>query len=233
MGYSQLSLSWQLVEAWLKTVITVCVRIRFWIIILFKDVARGERSPPPPLPLAWSAMMKFCFKHSNPYAQVIYAACIDWIPIVLLTLVTYNIKLYLPDFIPPISFAWRAGPKCWRLNKCTYHKCTYDFFKPLEFCKIFPQIAGNGISETLDFKIFREGHAPRPPRRSPLSKSWLRHFSSDIWLRQDPELGEDCLQVSKSGVRQSKLTGPVLDSLGVEALTWITIATSHSQILFT
>ena len=49
-GYSQLSLSSQLVEAWLKTVIRVCVRIRvrFWIIILFKDVARGGAVAPPP-----------------------------------------------------------------------------------------------------------------------------------------------------------------------------------------
>ena len=32
------------------------------------------------------------------------------------------------------------------------------FCKPSELCKIFPQNAGNGISETLDFKIARRGH---------------------------------------------------------------------------
>ena len=39
-----------------------------------------------------------------------------------------------------------------------------------EFCKIFPQSAGNGISETLDFNIFR-GACPR----TPLDASCLRH----------------------------------------------------------
>ena len=48
----QLSLSSQLVEAWLKTVVrvSVCVRVRLWIRILLKDVARGGAvAPPPPL----------------------------------------------------------------------------------------------------------------------------------------------------------------------------------------
>ena len=68
-----------------------------------------------------------------------------------------------------ISFACPAGPKCWRLNKSIQHpgkfffSILYDFFKPSELCKIFPQNAGNGISETLDFKIFLGGACPLMP----------------------------------------------------------------------
>ena len=56
-------------------------------------------------------------------------------------------------------------------------------------CKIFPQSAGNGISETLDFKIFwgppdrPRGLVPGncawgPCSEPPFSKSWIRHCSA-------------------------------------------------------
>ena len=135
-------------------------------------------------------MMKFCFEHSNPDAQVIYAASIDWIPIVLLTLVTYNIKLYLPRiliqsqclFMYTLGQVYNSALTLWRTSRLhdgldrsvgdsinvlnilesVVFLVFYDFFKPSEFCKIFPQIAGNGISETLDFKIFREACLQTP-----------------------------------------------------------------------
>ena len=66
-----------------------------------------------------------------------------------------------------------------------------------EFCKIVPQSAGNGISETLDFTIFRGGMPP-----GPLDVSWLRHsiltpsaFGNYSQIYLDPPLVVLILQI--------------------------------------
>ena len=71
----------------------------------------------------------------------------------------------------------------------------YAVFWPSEFCKIFPQSAGNGISETLDFKILR-GHAFIPPYMSP---DFGARFS--------------CLRYSAWGPSQTLAQGPPRSTL--------------------
>ena len=75
----------------------------------------------------------------------------------------------------------------------------YDFFKPSELCRIFPKNTGNGISETLDFKIFRGVMPPDPSRRSPPFQILATFLYTEVWqdvllLQQDALLlhGQVC-----------------------------------------
>ena len=52
-------------------------------------------------------------------------------------------------------------------------------FRPSEFCKIFPQSAGNGISETLDFIISRGSMLLNPPTF--LAPSALDSHTFGVW----------------------------------------------------
>ena len=67
--------------------------------------------------------------------------------------------------------AQTSCPKNHKWHRTSYAKCAYSIIAfrvlknhPLNVLKIVPQNAGNGISETLNFKIFR-GACPRPPQR--------------------------------------------------------------------
>ena len=108
---------------------------------------------------------------------------VHWpVPIVLLTLVTYNMKLYLPWILiqSPCLFTytlgqvynsaltlWRASRLHVRLDRCVgdsikvfnilescFFSILYDFFKPSELCKIFYNFPGGSMPPDL-------------PRRSP------------------------------------------------------------------
>ena len=125
--------------------------------------------------------MKFCFEHSNPDAQVIYAVSIDWIPIVLLTLVTYNIKLYLPRILiqSPCLFMYAPG-HVYNSAPTGLDRSVGDSINVLNILEsvvflVFYMTFSNLQNCVKSFIIFLGGACPlisldAPPH----SKSWLR-----------------------------------------------------------
>ena len=68
----------------------------------------------------------------------------------------------------------------------------YSVLYPSEFYSFFPQNTGNRISETLDFKLFREA-CPRTAYECvvnvrPIGHPWLRHLTEQLTLRTTESL---------------------------------------------